>query len=143
MAPTRAEAEEDEDKLPFVPARPGLNRFVWDLRYAEATKIATKGGDRSGRDGPRAAPGAYSVRLQVGDQTFTESFAISQDPRAAASQADLEAQFALGLKIRDKLNETNQAINAIRRAREPGRRLGGARQGRQRTARRSAPRPRR
>ncbi len=106
--------EDDKDKEPTVPAKPGLNRFVWDMRYAKATKIATKGGDQPGRNGPLAAPGSYQVRLTVGDQTFTEGFQILKDPRIRTSQEDLEAQFALRLQVRDALSTVNEAINRIR-----------------------------
>ena len=33
------EAEEEEDKAPKLPTQLGLNRFVWDLRHADADKI--------------------------------------------------------------------------------------------------------
>ena len=110
--------EDDKDKEPTVPANRGLNRFVWDMRYADAAKIATKGGDQPGRAGPFAAPGSYAVRLEVGGQTFTERFQVLKDPRLTVSQADLEAQFALRLQVRDKLSEVNEAINRIRGIRE-------------------------
>jgi phage-related tail protein len=54
------------------------------------------------------------VRLTVGETTLTQSFAIRKDPRVEASDDDLRAQFALLLKIRDKLSETNDAINQLR-----------------------------
>ncbi len=110
--------EDDKDKEPTVPARTGLNRFVWNMRYADVAKIATKGGDQPGRDGPLAAPGDYQVRLVVGDQTFTETFRILKDPRVEVSQDDLAAQFALGLEIRDRRSAVSEAINRIRAVRE-------------------------
>src|SRR5215471_6380478 len=42
------------------------------------------------------------------------SFEIQKDPRVPATQQDLEAQFALLLRIRDRLSETHEAITAIR-----------------------------
>ena len=109
-----ASAEDEKDKEPTVPARAGLNRFVWNMRYADATKITSKGGDQPGRDGPIAAPGQYQVRLVVGDQTLAEGFEIRKDPRVTAGQKELEEQFALGLQVRDTLSEVNEAINRIR-----------------------------
>ena len=110
--------EDDKEKEPTVPAKPGLNRFVWNMRHADAAKIATKGGDQPGRDGPLAAPGDYRVSLAVGDQTFTEPFTIRKDPRVASTEDDLAAQFALGLQIRDTLSNVNEAINRVRAVRE-------------------------
>ena len=68
--------------------------------------------------GPVAAPGTYSVRLVVGDWTQTVSFEIQKDPRIPATQQDLEAQFALLLRIRDRLSETHEAITAVRGIRQ-------------------------
>jgi len=47
-----------------------------------------------------------------------EAFEIHKDPRVLASQEDLDAQFALLLKIRDKLSETHDAINTLRNIRQ-------------------------
>ena len=68
--------------------------------------------------GPIAAPGNYQVELKVGDQTLTEMFEIQKDPRVSASQKDLEAQFELHLRVRDKLSETHDAINMLRNIRQ-------------------------
>jgi seryl-tRNA synthetase len=63
-------------------------------------------------------PGTYQVRLKVGDDEFTESFTIVKDPRQSTGDAELQAQCSLLLHVRDKLTETNEAINGLRRARE-------------------------
>jgi photosystem II stability/assembly factor-like uncharacterized protein len=110
--------EDEKDKEPTVPAKAGLNRFVWNLHYADAAKIATKGGDQPRCHGPVATPGDYQARLVVGDQTFTETFRILPDPRVTVTPDDLGAQFALGLQIRDKLTAVNEAINRLRMIRE-------------------------
>ncbi len=67
--------------------------------------------------GPVAAPGIYEVQLTAGDQTWTETFEIRKDPRASVTQEDLDAQFELHLRIRDKLSETHDAINTLRNIR--------------------------
>ncbi|HET9015773.1 MAG TPA: hypothetical protein VFN57_09260, partial [Thermomicrobiaceae bacterium] len=58
------------------------------------------------------------VRLTVGDQSFTQPFEVRRDPRTEATDDDLRAQFALQLKIRDKLSETNATIARIRKVRD-------------------------
>lgn len=92
----------------------GLNRFVWDMRYVDAARfpgmILWAGDVR----GPRAAPGAYQVKLTVGGQTFTQSFEIRKDPRLQTTPEDFQKQLALLLKIRDKLTETHDAVAQIR-----------------------------
>jgi photosystem II stability/assembly factor-like uncharacterized protein len=110
--------QKPEDKEPKVPAKAGLNRFVWNMRYAESTKVTSGEGDKEQSVAPLAPPGAYQVRLKVGDLTFDEPFAILKDPRVMASQAELEEQFALLMRVRDKLSAAHAAVNQIRSVRE-------------------------
>ena len=92
----------------------GTNRFVWNMRYKDAKSfdglIMWAGSTR----GPQAAPGTYKVRLVVGNDSMEQEFEIMKDPRASASKVDLQAQFDLQMKVRDKLTETHEAITAIR-----------------------------
>src|SRR5262249_35880682 len=93
--PPKAEDKEEKDDDPYVPAKKGLNRFVWDLRLTQATKIASKGGDQPDRTGPRVVPGNYQVRLEVKGEERTAWFRLVADPRPSTSLADLECQFDL------------------------------------------------
>lgn len=113
------EIKKNGNKEPRVPKEAGANRFVWDMRYPNPTKVEEgfMGGD-NGLVGPIAAPGTYQVRLVNGDQEQTVSFEIQKDPRVSATQQDLEAQFTLLLRIRDKLSETHEAITTIRNIRQ-------------------------
>ncbi|HEX6184004.1 MAG TPA: hypothetical protein VFZ44_09015 [Pyrinomonadaceae bacterium] len=99
---------------PRVMTEGGLNRFVWDMRYEEATRfpnlILWSGETR----GPRAVPGTYQVRLTADGKTHTQSFEIKKDPRLQTTQEEFDKQFALLSKIRDKLTETHNAVAQIR-----------------------------
>jgi photosystem II stability/assembly factor-like uncharacterized protein len=92
----------------------GLNRFVWDLRYADAVRfpgmILWSGETR----GPRIVPGNYQVKLTVDGKSMTESFEVKPDPRLQTTTGDYAKQLELALKIRDKLSETHNAIIQIR-----------------------------
>ena len=103
---------------PQVPMETGLNRFVWDTRYADAARfpgmILWAGETR----GPKIAPGNYRVKLTVDGKSFTQDFEIKADPRLNATASDYVKQLELGLKIRDKLTETNNAIVQIRDVRK-------------------------
>jgi photosystem II stability/assembly factor-like uncharacterized protein len=117
---TEQDEAEEEGKEPRVPKEAGLNRFVWNMRYPEATKVKD---DKSmefvgGVTGPVAPPGTYQVRLTVGDETLTESFELARDARTGATDEDLRAQFELLCQIRDKLSETHDAINELRSIRQ-------------------------
>ncbi|MGQ0550924.1 MAG: VPS10 domain-containing protein, partial [Armatimonadota bacterium] len=113
--------KEPEEKEPRVPREAGLNRFVWNMRYPDARKLK---GDKSMEEferalaGPLAVPGTYRVRLKLPDgATSSASFEIRKDPRAPATQQELQAQFDLLLAIRDKLTEMHEAIDRIREMR--------------------------
>lgn len=116
-----ADADENRDenapKPLYTTAAPGWNRFVWDLRCEEATRLEANDPYGGTYAGPLVVPGTYQVRLTVGDEVLTESFAVEVDPMADASHDDLVAQFELLLRIRDKLSEANTAINRMRRIR--------------------------
>ncbi len=96
----------------------GLNRFVWDMRYAEAVRfpgmILWAGETR----GPKIVPGDYQVKLTVDGQTMTQNFTVRPDPRLQTMAADYAKQLELGLKIRNKLSETHNAIIQIRDVRK-------------------------
>ena len=113
----RDKGDSGEQDKPRVPAEAGMNSFDWDMRYAGAHTVP---GDRTtegvGR-GPLAPPGSYQVRLTVGEQSQTQTFDMVKDPRVDATQEDFDAQFALAIRIRDKLSETHDSINKIRSAR--------------------------
>jgi hypothetical protein len=101
-----------------APALAGMNRFVWDLRYPDATvfphMILWAGNTR----GPMSVPGNYQVRLTVDGKTQTQPFTIVKDPRLKTTTEDFARQLSLALQIRDKLSQTNQAVIDIREAKK-------------------------
>ncbi|HXC72846.1 MAG TPA: hypothetical protein VN644_22840, partial [Pyrinomonadaceae bacterium] len=101
-----------------VPMEVGLNRFVWDMRNSDATRfpgmILWAGDTR----GPKMPPGTYQVKLKVDGKSLTQNFEIKADPRLSTTPADYAKQLDLGLKIRDKLTETHNAIVQIRDVRK-------------------------
>jgi photosystem II stability/assembly factor-like uncharacterized protein len=103
---------------PPVPIEVGLNRFVWDTRYPDAVRfpgmILWAGETR----GPKLPPGTYQVKLTVEGKSYTQNFEIKSDPRLTTTPADYAKQLELGLKIRDKLSETHNAIIQIRDVRK-------------------------
>jgi photosystem II stability/assembly factor-like uncharacterized protein len=102
----------------MLPAEAGLNRFVWNLQYEGASKVPHAPLWGGSTDGPKALPGKYQVRLTVLGKTYTEPFEIQADPRLKITQADLQKQFDLLIKIRDKVTQTDDTINQIRDLRD-------------------------
>ncbi|HET7569355.1 MAG TPA: glycosyl hydrolase [Gammaproteobacteria bacterium] len=101
-----------------VPAHAGMNRFVWDMRYPDATKVPGAVIWFGSMRGPKIVPGTYKVKLTIGKDSVTRSFEVREDPRSQATQADLEAQLALLKKVHAKLDETDKAILRLRKARD-------------------------
>jgi hypothetical protein len=114
----RPENADPKDKEPRVPIEAGMNRFVWDMRYPDAGKIDDEPQVmdqlENALKGPNAAPGRYRVRLDVDGEKHEATFEIVKDPRIAATQADLDAQFALRSKLRDLLDRDHTAVNKLR-----------------------------
>ncbi|UCG22625.1 MAG: glycosyl hydrolase [Chloroflexota bacterium] len=114
--PVTDDEDGDTPKEPIIPAEAGMNRFVWNMHYPDATRIKD---DKSVPvDGPMASPGKYQVQLSHGEDSWVADFKLLKDPRVTASQADLDAKFELLLQIRDKLSQANEAINQLRDVRE-------------------------
>ncbi len=99
---------------PRVANKAGLNMFAWNLRYPDAVTFTNLIMWAGGTDGPIAVPGTYAVRLTANGRSQTESFVLQKDPRVHATQADLTEQFALLIKVRDRLSAANNAVRTIR-----------------------------
>jgi photosystem II stability/assembly factor-like uncharacterized protein len=101
-----------------VPAQQGMNRFVWDMHYPDATTfpglIMWAGSTR----GPLIVPGTYTAKLTVGDKTQSQQFVVKSDPRLKTTPAEYSAQLSLSIQVRDKLSQVNQAVVDIRAAKK-------------------------
>ena len=124
---------ESGDLVRDLPARgsgTGLNRVVWDLRYAPSTapRLRTPAlehghrdvgqeGWRPAPDGgpvrPLAVPGTYTVRLLAGEEELTASLEVLQDPASDVSAADMRAQLDLQLELREMSDSTSALIDRI------------------------------
>jgi len=112
-AETEEEGEKDET-VDHIPAKGGLNLFVWDLRYQEPVKVPKAVYDEGEPAGPLVLPGKFQARLTVAGKSTTHPLEVVMDPRVKASPADLQKQFDLMLKLRDRQEEMNKAILGIR-----------------------------
>lgn len=106
-------AKEEELKI-----KPGMNRFVWDMRYADAEGFDGIILWAARLTGPKATPGIYKAKLTVNDKVVETDFEIVKDPRTSGTVADIKEQFDFLISVRDKLSETNKAIKKIRTTRD-------------------------
>jgi hypothetical protein len=98
-----------------APMTAGVNRFTWDLN---STGVVTFPGMilwGATQNGPTVLPGSYSVRLTADGVTQTQPFQVLKHPLRPISDADLQFQWNLASRIRDKVNEANLAVIRIRR----------------------------
>jgi hypothetical protein len=108
--------DEGERDIPpeSIPAKTGMNRFVWDLRYETPKKVPGLIYDAGEPVGPLVLPGKYQARLTVGGKSQTASFEVKIDPRVQTSPADLRKQFDLMLKLSERQDLMNKTVISIR-----------------------------
>jgi hypothetical protein len=95
----------------------GLHRLNWDMRYAGATEFPGLIMWAASSRGPQAPPGTYQVRVTAdGGGTATQSFVIKREPHVLkdVSDQDLQEQFDLAIKVRDKASQANEAVLLVR-----------------------------
>ncbi len=106
---------EAERKLTAI--TPGMNRFQWNLRYADATEVngfeppIAAGGLPDEVDGPVVAPGSYRVVLTYAGRKMEQSFDVTLDPRIQATRSDLEDRLQLQLRIHEALDSLDRTLN--------------------------------
>ena len=130
--------------------RPGLNRFVWDLRQRGPSKLDPALVVRKNKPfaeesddipGPAVAPGRYGVVLEVAGggrsggsggsgkkaalagTRHEATFAVVKDPRVSTPQRAFEQQGALLRALYAKLSALNEGVNRLRRAKRQLREL--------------------
>jgi photosystem II stability/assembly factor-like uncharacterized protein len=117
--PAEPPADDEEGggrgRVPTAPMAVGVQHFTWDLQYAPVTPFPGMVLWGATTNGPLALPGTYQARLTVDGQAFTQPITVKKHPLYNISDADMKAQFDLASRIRDKVNEANNAIIQIRR----------------------------
>ncbi len=95
----------------------GVNKFTWDTRYPKADEFDGLLMWWGTLSGPKAPPGEYTARLINGTDSAEVNFTILTDPRAEGPLEDRKLQFEFLLEIRNKLDETHDAIRQMRNVR--------------------------
>jgi photosystem II stability/assembly factor-like uncharacterized protein len=111
------EADEGRSRYVQAPlsARAGLNELDWDLRtqpWASFPGMIFWGVRVTA---PAVPPGTYTLRLTADGKTATSKIEVRANPWISATQADMEAQYAFGRQVWEKVNEANTAVIEIRR----------------------------
>ena len=107
-APNMATGFYRQGSTPSLENKNGMFRFSWDLRHGNQGS--------SQRSGPMVAPGTYTARLTMGEQTLQQSFEVLMDPRiveAGITSADLEAQEKLALEVMKLYNQASKMSRKV------------------------------
>lgn len=108
-------------------AKPGLNRYVWDMRYPGPAKMDNTlalpkpkalVADPDNTPGPLAIPGSYTVEMSAGGASQSQPFVIVKDPRLPTTPAQHKAQFDLVQELVASLDALNIAVGRMRRTRK-------------------------
>jgi hypothetical protein len=114
MPPEWPDQAKPEEK---IPASAGINRFAWDLRYEGPHRLPGEVSSETRSRGPMAPPGTYQVRLIADGKTYTAPLELKMDPRVKVTEADVQKEFELQLRMRDELSAIHDTIREIRDAR--------------------------
>ena len=118
---------------PAFLVNPGVNRFVWDLRYPHPTALpygyfgerlkyteytlpdhaVPSETPRFQPPGPLVAPGAYTLVLNVNGKSYRQKLQIVPDPRVHITQADYQAQLDISRKICDAMESTARSFHSV------------------------------
>jgi hypothetical protein len=111
---TKPDNEKKEEKLKV---KAGLNRFEWDLKYEGLNKQKGAMFSLANTGGIKAPVGEHRVKLEVNGTTLEHSFILAKDPRWSQSDADLKAQYELGMQVKVLFDQCHKAIGALRSVR--------------------------
>ena len=102
---------------PTIMTRLGLNRFVWDTRYATlpgANNVFIEGS----YEGRKAAPGNYQIKLKMGNQERTTTVKLMADPRLNYPASDYDAQQKLQILVEEGVRDIHNSVNKMRKIRK-------------------------
>jgi hypothetical protein len=117
----------DDSSLPSAKrpsVRPGLNRFVWDLRYPGPETLDISLAPPRNKPlaeradppaGPTVVPGRYRVEMSMGSETMTADVSVVKDPRLSTRPEGYREQFELVRELTASLGKVNATVNRIRR----------------------------
>jgi photosystem II stability/assembly factor-like uncharacterized protein len=109
-------------------AKPGINRYWWDLRFEQSTEIKLRNsplfapdvtlGAEGWRPAPSigrisllAPPGTYTVTLMLGEEKFSQKLNVLKDPHSSGADSDIQTQTKLLAAMRDEMNTIAESVN--------------------------------
>jgi photosystem II stability/assembly factor-like uncharacterized protein len=105
----------------ILPAKAGMQRFVWDLHYPPPEGVARDypisaiyNDTPSTPLGPAVLPGLYTVKLTAGGKGYTEPLTVKMDPRVKTPAEGLARMFQVSMQCYEGLKQVNAALIEVR-----------------------------
>ena len=106
------------DTLP-ANSRRGVSRIEWSMRLKAPRVPPAAVGAGEATVGPRVLPGAYTVKMTRGQETYTTTVRVGIDPRATYTAEDRKLQFDASMRVYALLADLSfdvDRINGVRGA---------------------------
>jgi photosystem II stability/assembly factor-like uncharacterized protein len=111
-------------------AKPGINRFWWNLQFERGTQIKLRTSPlyapdvKLGAEGWRAAPdasrlsllappGTYTVTLTLGEEKSSQKLKVLKDPHSTGTEGDIKTQTEFLAGLLDEMNTIAESVNQI------------------------------
>jgi hypothetical protein len=117
----KIEVFDDQGKLvDTLPAnsRRGLTRVPWSMRLKPPRVPPAVTLAFEAAIGPRVLPGAYTIKMTRGDQTYSTQLVVGLDPRAKYTAQDRKLQQDGAMRVRDLLGDMSFEVDNINSVRD-------------------------
>jgi photosystem II stability/assembly factor-like uncharacterized protein len=102
---------------PVLPKAKGLNRFVWDMRYATMPGVPDAYIESSYR-GHKAIPGKYTVTIKMGEQKVLADAEILANPLYPTDAAAYKEYNSIMSSMENELTAMHKMVNNVNAKRE-------------------------
>ena len=102
-------------KPEVLPSEQGYNRFTWDFRR-ETLPAINEVFIFGGLSGSRVAPGDYTLRMTLGEETAETVITILPNPSIKSTSQDFIEQQKMLVDIENTIREIHESINQMRTA---------------------------
>jgi hypothetical protein len=115
------------------PAKAGINRVYWDLRYEQSKEakmrtsplyapeievpIEGRPSPSIGRVASLVPPGRYTIEMSAGDATLTQPLEVRKDPNTQGTEQEIGQQVEFGRQLTTELNGVVDMVDALEVAR--------------------------
>ena len=99
----------------ILPSKKGYNRFTWDFNREPIPSI-NKVFVFGGHGGSSVAPGTYTLRMTLGDETVETSTTILPNPTIKSTPQDFTEQQGMLVSIEKTLHDMHESVNQMRSA---------------------------